>query len=183
MTDSSRDLADDDRSTDSPPLDLSDAYNRIADTWNPILVSAGPVSMPIAACGYPVNMGEQTIAAIRDEVSPEDYFLRWQMAAGSDGHADTLVYDLYCNWQGRAWEREDGRYLFIENAVGWVDLVDGDVAARVEIMVMFGRPQFVDRMATMSVEYFVREIVDDAVVREASRPFQIYADGSRERLF
>jgi hypothetical protein len=173
----------DDRSVDSPPLDLSDAYNRIGDTWYSILSSAGPLSMPIAACGYPVNMGEQTIAAIRDEVSPEDHFLRWQMSIDSDGDAGRLVYDLYCNWQGRAWERVEGRYLFIENAVGWVDVLGGDVAARVEIMVTFGRPQFVERMATMLVEFFVREVAADAIIGELSRPFRIYADGSREPQF
>jgi hypothetical protein len=173
----------DDRGTDFAPPDLSDAYNRIADTWYSILSTAGPLSMPIAACGYPVNMDEQTIAALRDEVFPEDHFLRWQMSIGGNDHADLATYDLYCNWQGRAWERDEGRYSFIENAVGWVDVLDGDVATRVEIAVMFGRPQFVDRMATMLVEFFVREIADNTVVGETSRPFRIYADGSRERQF
>jgi hypothetical protein len=50
-------------------------------------------------------------------------------------------------------------------------------------MVTFGRPQFVERMATMLVEFFVREVAADAIIGELSRPFRIYADGSRQRQF
>ena len=102
--------------TTGTDFDLSDAYNRIVDTWYPIFASSSPLSMPVAACAYPINMGEHMIASIRDDVMPEDYLLRWQMAIAADGG-----YHLYCNWQGRAWQRDDDHFLFIENAVGWVD--------------------------------------------------------------
>jgi hypothetical protein len=159
-------------------LDISDAYNRIADTWYPIFSSMSQQTMPVAACAYPINMGEQTIAAIRDDVQPEDYFLRWQMAMGS------AEYHLYCHWQGRALQRDDARYLFIENAVGWVDWLGGDAAGQLDVQVAFGRPYFDNLVATFVVDFYVKEADQEGTAsREVHRSFQIYADGRRQQLF
>lgn len=164
-------------------FDLSDSYNRIVDTWYPVFAATGQQSMPVAACAYPINMGEHTIAAIRDEVLPEDYHLRWQMAVGSADHSSAGEYHLYCNWQGRTWQGDDDRLLFIDNAVGWVDWVGPDVGAALDVYVAFGHPSFDDRVATMAVDFLVTETNNSEVVREVHRPFQIYADGRRDRLF
>ncbi|HSB86700.1 MAG TPA: hypothetical protein VLD86_10340 [Ilumatobacteraceae bacterium] len=159
-------------------LDLSDAYNRIADTWYPIFSSRSQQTMPVAACAYPINMGEHTIAAIRDDVQPEDYYLRWQMAMGS------AEYHLYCNWQGRALQKGETRYLFIENAVGWVDWLGGDAPGQLDVQVAFGRPYFDNNVGTMLVDFYVTETDQGgAVSREVHRSFQIHADGRRQQLF
>ena len=160
-------------------LDISDAYNRIVDTWYPVFASTGQLSMPVAACAYPINMGEHMIASIRDDVLPEDYLLRWQMAMGSAGE-----YQLYCNWQGRAWQLEEDRFVFIENAVGWVDWLGTDSVGHLDVQVAFGHPHFDDNIASMTVDFFVTETdAGGAVLREVHRPFQIHADGRREPLF
>ena len=160
-------------------LDISDAYNRIVDTWYPVFTSTGPLSMPIAACAYPINMGEHMIASIRDDVLPEDHLLRWQMAMGSAGE-----YQLYCNWQGRTWLHEEDRYVFIENAVGWVDWLGSDGVGHLDVRVAFGRPHFDDHIASMTVDFLVTETAaDGSMLREVHRPFQIHADGHREPLF
>jgi hypothetical protein len=164
-------------------FDLSDAYNRIVDTWYPVFASTNQLSMPIAACAYPINMGEHTIAAIRDEVLPEDHHLRWQMALTSADHGVVGEYHLYCNWQGRAWQRDDERVLFIENAVGWVDWVGPDGGGALDVQAAFGRPAFEDGVAAMTVDFLVTETSDAEMIREVHRPFQIYADGRRDRLF
>ncbi len=159
-------------------FDLSDAYNRIVDVWYPLFASTGQLSMPIAACAYPINMGEHTIAAIRDDVMPEDYHLTWQMTMPAG------EYHLYCNWQGRAWQRDDERYLFIENAVGWVDWLGRDGIGQLDVQVAFGRPYFENKVASMMVDFYVTETgVDGTAGREVHRPFQIHADGARETLF
>jgi hypothetical protein len=160
-------------------LDISDSYNRIVDTWHPVFASTGQLSMPVAACAYPINMGEHMIASIRDDVLPEDYFLRWQMAMGS-----AAEYQLYCNWQGRAWQHDEDRYVFIENAVGWVDWLGTDGVGHLGVQVAFGRPRFDDHTATMTIDFLVTETdAGGAVLREVHRPFQIHADGRREPLF
>jgi hypothetical protein len=160
-------------------FDLSDAYNRIIDTWYPVFASTSQLSMPIAACAYPINMGEHMIASIRDDVLPEDYLLRWQMAMGGEGE-----YHLYCNWQGRAWQNDEDHYTFIENAVGWVDWLGTDGVGHLDVQVAFGRPSFEDNIASMVVDFLVTESdLEGAVLREAHRPFQIHADGRREPLF
>jgi len=165
-------------------FDLSDSYNRIVDIWYPVFTPNGQLSMPVAACAYPINMGEHTIAAIRDEVQPEDYHLRWQMAIAGDGHAAPSEYHLYCNWQGRAWVGDDQRLLFVDNAVGWVDWVGPDGGARLEVQVAFGHPSFEGQVATMAVDFLVTETATNggSTIREVRRPFQIYADGRRDRL-
>lgn len=160
-------------------LDLSDAYNRIVDTWYPVFASTTSLSMPIAACAYPINMGEHMIAAIGDDVQPEDHYLRWQMATGVDAE-----YHLNCNWQGRDWPQDDARYMFIENAVGWVAWLGNDEASFLDVQVTFGRPSFDDNIASMMVDFFVSETDTEGVVlREVHRPFRIHADGRREVLF
>ena len=165
--------------TTETEFDLSDAYNRIVDTWYLIFASSSPLSMPVAACAYPINMGEHMIASIRDDVMPEDYLLRWQMALGTTGE-----YHLYCNWQGRAWQRDDDHYLFIDNAVGWVDWVGSAGVDRLEVQVAFGRPAFTDKMASMLVDFYVTEAGGaGGSGRDVHRPFQIYADGRRDSLF
>jgi hypothetical protein len=163
-------------------LDLSDAYNRIADSWYPIYAAGTQLAMPVAACAYPINMGEHMIASIRDDMQPEDWYLRWQMSmAGAD-------YHLYCNWQGRGWQHDEDCYLFIDNAVGWVDWI-GRIGADVEIgrldvHVAFGRPSFESNIGAMTVDFLVTETdPDGSVRREVHRPFQIWADGRRTPLF
>ena len=164
-------------------FDLSDAYNRIVDTWYPVFASTSQ-SMPIAACAYPINMGEHMIASIRDDVLPEDYHLRWQMAMNTGQTPAEGEYHLYCNWQGRAWQHDEDRYLFIENAVGWVDWLGTDGIGQLDVQVAFGRPSFDNNVASMTVDFFVTETdAEGAQVRETHRPFQIHADGRRERLF
>lgn len=160
-------------------LDLSDAYNRIADTWYPIFSSPSQLSMTVAACAYPINMGEHMIAAIRDDVQPEDYYLRWQMAMGP------AEYHLYCNWQGRGWQQDGERYLFIENAVGWVDWLGSDGPdGRLDVQATFGHPYFESNIGTLVVDFFVTETdADGNARREVHRPFQIHADGRRSPLF
>jgi hypothetical protein len=165
-------------------LDLSDAYNRIADTWYPVFASTGQLSMAVAACAYPINMGEHMIASIRDDVLPEDYHLRWQMAMATPGNPGGGEYHLYCNWQGRTWQRDDDRYLFIENAVGWVDWLGRDGVGQLDVQVAFGHPYFDNNTATMTVDFYVSETAGDGTrLREVHRPFQIHADGRREPLF
>jgi len=161
-------------------LDVSDAYNRIEDSWYPIFSSGAQLAMPVAACAYPINMGEQMIASLRDEVQPEDYFLRWQMSvAGTE-------YHLYCNWQGRAWQHVDTRYVFVDNAVGWVDSInnrDGQLS-HLEVLVAFGHPSFESNVGTLTVNFYVTEAnADGTVHREVHRPFQIWGDGRRTCLF
>jgi hypothetical protein len=170
-------------------LDLSDAYNRIADTWYPVFASTGQLSMSVAACAYPINMGEHMIASIRDDVLPEDYHLRWQMSMTRSAdlggeHPGDGDYQLYCNWQGRTWQREDDRYLFIENAVGWVDWLGPEVVGQLDVQVAFGHPYFDSNVATMAVDFFISETDPNGTrLREVHRPFQIHADGHREPLF
>jgi hypothetical protein len=163
-------------------LDLSDAYNRIADTWYPVFASTSQLSMPIAACAYPINMTEHMIAAIREDVLPEDYYLRWQMSMGTaDNRSEYL---LYCNWQGRTFQKDDDRYVFIENAVGWVDWLGDNDVGRLDVQAAFGHPYFDNSVATMTVDFFVSETdTGGATAREVHRPFQIHADGRREALF
>jgi hypothetical protein len=165
-------------------FDLTDAYNRIVDVWNPVFASTGQLSMPIAACAYPINMGEHTIAAIRDDVQPEDHHLRWQMAMSTGDTGLSGEYHLYCNWQGRAWQHDEERYLFIENAVGWVDWLGDAGVGQLDVQVAFGRPYFDNGIASMSVDFYVNETaLDGTLVRDIHRPFQIHADGRREALF
>ena len=165
-------------------FDISDAYNRIVDVWYPIFAANSQLSMPIAACAYPINMGEHMIAAIRDDVLPEDYHLRWQMTIGSGRAEHRADYLLYCNWQGRIWQPDDERYLFIENAVGWVDFRGNDNVGQLDVQVAFGRPSFDNNVASMVADFLVTETGADGVVeREVHRPFQIYADGRRDALF
>ena len=165
-------------------LDLSDAYNRIADTWYPVFASTSQLSMPIAACAYPINMGEHMIAAIRDDVLPEDHHLRWQMSMSSVEHPGEGEYHLYCNWQGRALQQGDDRYLFIENAVGWVDWLGRADIGQLDVQVAFGHPYFDDNIATMTVDFFVCETdAGGGSLRDVHRPFQIHADGRRDPLF
>ncbi len=165
-------------------FDISDAYNRIVDTWYPVFASTSQLSMPIAACAYPINMGEHTIAAIRDDVLPEDHHLRWQMAMRTAPTTAEGEYHLYCNWQGRAWQHDEDRYMFIENAVGWVDWLGSDGIGQLDVRVAFGRPAFDNNIASMTVDFVVTETdIGGTQVRETHRPFQIHADGRRERLF
>ncbi|MEO7370143.1 MAG: hypothetical protein ABI949_07565 [Ilumatobacteraceae bacterium] len=160
-------------------FDLSDGYNRIVDDWYPVFTSTSPLSMPIAACAYPINMGEQTIAAISDDVQPEDYHLRWQMAMTTGAK-----YHLYCNWQGRAWDHDEDHYLFIDNAVGWVDWQGGEAVGQLAVHVAFGRPYFDNNIASMAVDFYVTEIIPDGtIVREIHRNFRFRADGHRTPLF
>jgi hypothetical protein len=134
--------------------------------------------MPVAACAYPINMSESSISSIRDEVQPEDHYLRWQMAV------DGSQYHLYCNWQGRAWQPNGERYLFIDNAVGWVDWQGGENSAQLQVHIAFGRPYFDNNVGTMVVDFLVTETDGSgAVSREVHRPFQIYADGRRQQQF
>ena len=165
-------------------FDLSDAYNRIVDVWYPIFAANSQLSMPIAACAYPINMGEHMIAAIRDDVLPEDHHLRWQMAIGVGRGEQRGEYQLYCNWQGRTWQHQDERYLFIENAVGWVDVTRDDSVGRLDVQVAFGRPSFDHNISSMVADFLVTETGADGIVeREVHRPFQIYADGRRDARF
>lgn len=165
-------------------FDISDAYNRIVDTWYPVFASTSQLSMPIAACAYPINMGEHTIAAIRDDVLPEDHHLRWQMAMRTAPTTAEGEYHLYCNWQGRAWQHDEDCYMFIENAVGWVDWLGSDGIGQLDVRVAFGRPAFDNNIASMTVDFVVTETdIGGTQVRETHRPFQIHADGRRERLF
>lgn len=165
-------------------FDLSDAYNRIVDTWYPVFASTSQLSMPIAACAYPINMGEHTIAAIRDDVLPEDHHLRWQMAMRTAPTTAEGEYHLYCNWQGRAWQHDEDCYMFIENAVGWVDWLGSDGIGQLDVQVAFGRPVFDNNIASMTVDFQVTETdIGGTQVRETHRPFQIHADGRRERHF
>jgi hypothetical protein len=164
-------------------FDLSDGYNRIADIWYPLFVSATQQSMPIAACAYPVNVREQTIAFMREQVLPEDYFLRWEMAMATDDPGTPAEYHLYCNWQGFGWDHDGGSSWFIENAVGWVDWLGGAAAEQLVVQVAFGRPQFVDGVATMAAEFIVDESRGGSLARRANRPFRIRGDGGREKLF
>ena len=165
-------------------LDLSDAYNRIADTWYPVFASNGQQSMPVAACAYPINMGEHMIAAIRDDVLPEDYHLRWQMSIAAADQAARREYHLYCNWQGRTLQQDEDRYLFIDNAVGWVDWLGDRGSDGLDVQVAFGHPHFDNEVATMTVDFYVSETDGvGAAIREVHRPFQIHADGRRETLF
>ena len=124
--------------------------------------------MPVAACAYPINMGEHMIASIRDDVQPEDYHLRWQMAMGTAAGE----YHLYCNWQGRAWQNDEDRYVFIENAVGWVDWLGTDGAGSLDVQVAFGRPYFDNSVASMTVDFYVarRPTTEGAVLREDASP-------------
>jgi hypothetical protein len=164
-------------------FDFSDAYNRIVDVWYPVFNSTSQLSMPIAACAYPINMGEHTIAAIRDDVLPEDYHLRWQMSMAS-GTGGAGEYHLYCNWQGRAWQHDDDHFLFIENAVGWVDWLGRDGVGQLAVQVAFGRPSFDNNIASMTVDFSVTETAPDGTItRDTRRPFQIHADGRRDQLF
>jgi hypothetical protein len=165
-------------------FDLSDAYNRIVDVWYPVFASSSQLSMPIAACAYPINMGEHTIAAIFDDVQPEDYHLRWQMAMSTSDPSLSGEYHLYCNWQGRTWEHDESRYMFIENAVGWVDWLGSDGVGQLDVQVAFGRPSFDDNAASLGVDFYVAETaLDGTLIRDVHRPFQIHADGRRETLF
>ncbi|MEP7111662.1 MAG: hypothetical protein ABI862_00210 [Ilumatobacteraceae bacterium] len=165
-------------------FDLADAYNRIVDMWYPVFTPTRPLSMPIAACAYPINMGEHMIASIRDDVLPEDYHLRWQMAMPTGGAGKTGEYHLYCNWQGRAWQHDEDHYVFIENAVGWVDWLGTDDVGQLDVHVAFGRPYFANGVASMAVDFMVTETdVDGVRLREVHRPFQIHADGRRQPIF
>jgi hypothetical protein len=162
-------------------LDVSDAYNRIADTWCVVFGPASQPSMPIAACAYPINMGEHMIAAIRDRVLSEDHCLRWPMQTSASSSMPAVAYRLFCNWQGRALQHPSGEFGFIENAVGWVDW-DGDAdTTELVVKVAFGRPQFVDGIATMRVEFDVNECsADGSPIRHSRHPFRISADGGCE---
>ena len=169
-------------------FDLSDGYNRIAGCWYPVFGAASRSIMPIAACAYPINMGEHMIAVIRDEVSPEDHHLRWQMTLPTARPPHSGEYHLHCNWQGRSWQYDAETLLFIENAVGWVDPVGLGDDAGLEVHISFGRPEFVDRVATMLVDFRVDFRVDErGGANDATpcvhRPFRIHADGRRDQLF
>ena len=86
--------------------------------------------------------------------------------------------------QGRTWQREDDRYLFIENAVGWVDWLGREVVGQLDVQVAFGHPYFDSNVATMAVDFFISETDPNGTrLREVHRPFQIHADGRRESLF
>ncbi|MGD9997631.1 MAG: hypothetical protein AB7L17_15295 [Ilumatobacteraceae bacterium] len=173
-------------------FDLTDGYNRIVDCWYPLFGAGGQSVMPIAACAYPIDMGEHMIAVIRDQVSPEDHHLRWQMRlrARAENVADAThaphhgEYHLYCNWQGRSWQCDAERVLFIDNAVGWVDPVGLEDEERLQVKISFGRPQFVDRVATMVVEFLVDESDEGGgLPHRMVRSFRIHADGRRDMLF
>jgi hypothetical protein len=162
-------------------LDISDAYNRIADTWYRVFGPASQPSMPIAACAYPINMGEHMIAAIRDRVITEDHCLRWPMQTSAHTSNQPVTYRLFCNWQGRVFQHASDEYGFIENAVGWVDWDGESNSSQLSVNVAFGRPQFLDGIAAMHVEFEVTERgADGSSVRQSRHSFQISADGSCE---
>ena len=164
-------------------FDLSDGYNRIVESWYPVFGPSSESISPVAACAYPINMGEHMIAVIRDQVLPEDHHLSWHMTLATDGGSGRGQYHLHCNWQGCVWHHDDTRFLFIENAVGWVDPVAIDDASQLVVQVSFGRPAFVDHVATMVVEFQVDESDSTgAWVRQARRSFRIHGDGRREPL-
>src|SRR5262245_9188322 len=165
-------------------FDLSDGYNRIADVSYPLFVSGAAQSMPIAACAFPVNVREHTIAVMRERSLPEDYWLRWEMSMATADPAAPAGYHLYCQWQGFAWEHDGQRTAFIENAVAWVDWLGGALPEQLVVQVVFGRPQFADGVASLAVEFTVDEAnPSGTLARRAQRPFRISADGGRERLF
>jgi hypothetical protein len=160
-------------------FDLSDGYNRIVESWYPVFGSRSESMTPVAACAYPINMGEHMIAVIRDQVLPEDHHLSWHMETVTGGGR----YHLHCNWQGCAWQPDDTRLMFIENAVGWVDPIGIDDVSQLVVQVSFGRPAFVDHVATMVVEFLVDESDSTgAGVRQTHRSFRIHGDGRRERV-
>ena len=164
-------------------FDLTAGYNRIAESWYPVYGSRSQSIVPVAACAYPINMGEHMIAVIRDQVLPEDHHLSWQMRLATDESVDHGQYHLHCNWQGCAWHYDGEQFLFIENAVGWVDPVSIDDGSQLVVQVSFGHPTFVDRVATMVVEFLVDELdTTGALLRQALRSFRIHADGRRDRL-
>jgi hypothetical protein len=106
------------------------------------------------------------------------------------GGGVSAEYQLYCNWQGRAWLHDDVHCWFIDNAVGWVDWVgaaDGDAAAaasRLTVQIAFGRPTFENEIGSLTVDFAVTETDDSgAIQRDVRRPFQIWADGRRTALF
>jgi hypothetical protein len=164
-------------------FDLTAGYNRIAESWYPVFGPHSQSIVPVAACAYPINMGEHMIAVIRDQVLPEDHHLSWQMRLATSEGVDRGQYHLHCNWQGCAWQYDDERFLFIENAVGWVDPVSVDDDSQLGVQVSFGRPSFVGHVATMVVEFLVDELdTTGAALLQVLRSFRIHADGRRERL-
>lgn len=140
--------------------------------------------MPIAACAYPISMGEHMIAVIRDSVVSEDHLLRWPMQMSTPTSPEAQTYNLYCNWQGRAVEIDDHQLVFIENAVGWVDWDGNEATQHLDVRVAFGRPHFVDGIASMVVDFDVSErATDGTLARNIRRPFRIYANGQHEPAF
>lgn len=172
------------RLVDAVDFDVSDSYNRIAETSYVVFGPGSQPSMPIAACAYPINMGEHMIAVIRDRVVSEDHCLCWPMDLSTAATPEAGGYRLYCNWQGRTWEQDGERHVFIENAVGWVDWIGDETSERLDVKVTFARPKFINGVATMIVDFDVCERGSDgSIARNIPRPFRIYADGRCEPQF
>jgi len=166
-------------------LDLTHGFNRIVDSWFNLFSSHTKLEMSNVACAYP---SEANVQDIRNNASPEWFSLRWNQAQRATDSAWLTRYalvkiewDLHVHWQGLHYMYDGKEYYFIENCTASCDLVEpGNL--NLEVNAHFGHPNFYSGVATLPVTFQVRVDDDGTVLRDETRPFVVYGNGSRDRL-
>lgn len=166
-------------------LDLTQAFNRLGESWYDVFSGTSQVSMPAYACVYPGEFTETEIAEIAQYTRPEPQQLRWQMAMDTYWPGDEGRYNLRVDWEGRQYVSSGGYgYYFIESLNAWVDWFESGYGWKLYVEAAFQGANFYDGVASVIADFHVKETDGgDDLVRDTHRKFRIYADGARERLF
>ncbi len=165
-------------------LDLTDAYNRVVDSWFNVFTGTSSTPMTQYACAYPGEFTESEIRDIAQYTRAEDQHLRWNMIMDTNWPWDEASYNLKVDWEGRYYESSAGYgYYFIENAVAWVDWGETGYGWKLNVDVQFGKPNFYNGIANMIVDFHVKESDGGGDIhRDTHRRWRIYADGTRQRI-
>ena len=98
-------------------IDLTHAFNRLADQWFDLFKGTVATHMPHPACAMPGNFDEATIQRVNNEGTHTNWFLRWnQTAKATDSMWETrrllssITWDLHVSWDGVAFEQENEQY-------------------------------------------------------------------------
>lgn len=166
-------------------LDLTDAFNRLGESWYDVFSGTSQISMPAYGCVYPAAFTEAEIDEISQYTRPEDHHLRWQMAMDTIWPGDEGRYNLRVDWEGRSYESSGGYgYLFIEALNPWVDWFETGYGWKLYIEASTQEANFYNGIASIIVDFHVKETDGgDDIVRDTHRKFRCYADGRREPQF
>lgn len=176
--------------TDEPvKIDLTHAFNRLADQWFDLFKGTVATHMPHPACAMPGNFDEATTQRVNNEGTHTNWSLRWnQTAKATDSMWETrrllssITWDLHVSWDGVAFEQDNEHYYLIDNAYAYVELVDPSQSLSLDVAGATGHPHFEGHIARLPVWFSI--VVNDGTttVRNEQRGFEIHGDGGRQRL-